>query len=364
MERVALPLEPVPGGPTHQAVGLFLLSDLNALAGLWLDVPEDLEKALAETGKKAPPEEEALAAFLAKELANVAQDLEINDDLEEMGLALPEGGLFPEPLGLKPHLLSEEYAEELLSRKKGPDLASLLRGFLPDLGPELSKPTQEALAREAAGLEPGVREVVRTGVALEVLEAAKAPGTVPAGLLRWAQERLSPKVSWRGLLRQLVRREVQILRDRREPTYTLPHRRAEALDPFLLPGGLDRLPRVAVVVDTSGSMNEHRLSQAVAEVGAILKLGARVTVYAVDAAVHEAKRVFREDQVRRLAGGGGTDMGAGLERAVADGHRLVVVLTDGYTPWPSHPPKARVVVCLLGDGPEPPGWAKAVRVET
>jgi protein involved in temperature-dependent protein secretion len=41
MERVALPLEPVPGGPTHQAVGLFLLSDLNALAGLWREAEAD-----------------------------------------------------------------------------------------------------------------------------------------------------------------------------------------------------------------------------------------------------------------------------------------------------------------------------------
>lgn len=43
---------------------------------------------------------------------------------------------------------------------------------------------------------------------------------------------------------------------------------------------------------------------------------------------------------------------------------ITVVLTDGYTPWPSVAPKGmRVVIALLGDAaPEAPGWARTVRV--
>jgi len=56
-------------------------------------------------------------------------------------------------------------------------------------------------------------------------------------------------------------------------------------------------------------------------------------------------------------------MRVGIARALEDGHDLVVVLTDGYTPWPEVPPRARVVVGLLGDRPiEPPPWAKVVRI--
>jgi predicted metal-dependent peptidase len=81
--------------------------------------------------------------------------------------------------------------------------------------------------------------------------------------------------------------------------------------------------------------------------------------------VHAAKKVFSLEQVT-LLGGGGTDMGRGIQKAVEDGHELVVVLTDGYTPWPEKPPRATVVVGLIhpkGERPpEAPPWAKVVPI--
>jgi predicted metal-dependent peptidase len=62
----------------------------------------------------------------------------------------------------------------------------------------------------------------------------------------------------------------------------------------------------------------------------------------------------------QLAGGGGTDMGSGIESAAALRPRpsVVIVLTDGYTPWPDQPPPGiRVIVGLLTEGMRPPGWA-------
>jgi hypothetical protein len=36
----------------------------------------------------------------------------------------------------------------------------------------------------------------------------------------------------------------------------------------------------------------------------------------------------------------------------------VLVLTDGFTPWPQHPSSGiRVVVGLLSEGIMPPGWS-------
>ena len=42
----------------------------------------------------------------------------------------------------------------------------------------------------------------------------------------------------------------------------------------------------------------------------------------------------------------------------------MIVLTDGYTPWPEAPlVSTRLVAALIGEGaPEPPGWISAVRV--
>jgi hypothetical protein len=60
-------------------------------------------------------------------------------------------------------------------------------------------------------------------------------------------------------------------------------------------------------------------------------------------------------------------MGAGIAAALATKPKpaVIVVLTDGYTPWPSSPPKGtRVIVGLLGDHPpQAPAWARAVRID-
>jgi len=44
---------------------------------------------------------------------------------------------------------------------------------------------------------------------------------------------------------------------------------------------------------------------------------------------------------------------------------VVIVITDGFTPWPTQaPPRTRVVVALVGSGaPIPPHWATVVQVE-
>jgi len=124
---------------------------------------------------------------------------------------------------------------------------------------------------------------------------------------------------------------------------------------------------VAVVVDTSGSIDDAMLSQALAEISGILKgLGQRegVHVLAVDSQVHTCQRVFRPEQVK-VAGGGGTDMGVGLEAAakLRPVPQVAVVITDGHTPWPDTAPRGmKVIVALTGDG-KAPDWAKTVRIE-
>jgi predicted metal-dependent peptidase len=330
---------------------------------------------------------------LAWNLVNLAADLEINDDIPHQGsrYALPRGGVLPENLGLEPGGILEAYVKELLKRlegEAGPDEeggegegeggrngetegaepnGGGLRGRLkaPSFPIDL-RPPPEAVARrleeEGLGLKPGLSEAIRQQVAVEIMRHVATRGDVPANLRRWAKERLHPKVNWRAVLRNSVRQGLVTLRQRRFPSYALRHRRAEALDPFFLPGAYGRLPRVAVVVDTSGSVSDAMLAQALGELKGVLRSGARVTLYSVDAEVHHVQRVFRGDPVV-LYGGGGTDMRVGIARALEDGHDLVVVLTDGYTPWPEVAPRARVVVGLLGDCPnEPPPWAKVVRI--
>jgi predicted metal-dependent peptidase len=100
---------------------------------------------------------------------------------------------------------------------------------------------------------------------------------------------------------------------------------------------------VAVVVDTSGSMSDPMLGQALGEIGGVLPgigIARRdLRVVCCDAQAYEAQTVRDLGRVT-LAGGGGTDMGRGVEAAAALRPKpdLILVLTDGFTPLPSAPP--------------------------
>ena len=89
-------------------------------------------------------------------------------------------------------------------------------------------------------------------------------------------------------------------------------------------------------------------------------------VLACDAAVGATSRVRRVEDVQ-LVGGGGTDMRVGIAAAEASRPRpdVIVVFTDGYTPWPDRPTRARLVVAIIGaqaTAEHAPDWATTVRV--
>ena len=290
----------------------------------------------------------------------VAADLEINDDAEEAGITLPTGkhrGVYPKDFGLPPRLTMEEYYHRLPEGTRKPQEAFDREG-----SGEGGEPGSWELPDDS-GTSPEVLTVARRQVAELVVQGeAKRQGHVPAGLARWARDYLNPKVDWRRVLRRLVKGGLQASQ-RQKPTYNRVHRRSQAYHPYALPGHYGLRPRVGVVVDTSGSMGEDEVSQALAEIRALLRTVRQVTVYSVDASVHTVQKVFRTEQIR-LFGRGGTRMGEGIKRAQADRLDLIVVLTDGETDWPAKPPGVPVVVGIIGSSDSPtPWWAKTVRIE-
>ena len=132
-------------------------------------------------------------------------------------------------------------------------------------------------------------------------------------------------------------------------TYRKPNRR-QPHGGALLPAHVKPMPRVTLIVDTSGSMEESDLALALGVIGNALRSlpdprGLRVL--AGDTAVACAKNVFRPEQVE-LAGGGGTDMAALIVAAAEErpAPKAILVVTDGYTGWPREPVGPRVVACL------------------
>ena len=313
-----------------------------------------------------------------------AADAEINDDLVPAGLDLPGRPVLPRDLRAEDGLLAEQYFDGIrraqqasAEEAKGGQEAGNRDRSAQSEGGEAASPWADCGSgadgmprpgQSPGGLPDWQAELLRRQVAQDVLTHGKHAGTVPAGLLRWAQEILSPKVNWRTLLAAELRRSVAEVAGAVDYSYRRPSRRSAVAGQVVLPALRRPVPEVAVVCDTSGSMTADLLAMVLAEVEGLLRalgLARQVRVLACDTAVGPAQRVSSARQVQ-LVGGGGTDMGAGIAAAAALRPRpaVTVVLTDGYTPWPAEPPKGmRIVVGLLGaQAPDAPLWARAIRV--
>ena len=298
---------------------------------------------------------------------NRAADAGINADLRAGGVELPVAGAwYPERVPGGAEGMTAEQLYRLLPAHpdEGPDCGSGAAG------PE--RVWEEGEGAGDGSVDAGRAVLLREQVARAVREQA-ARGTVPAGWRRWADRTLDPQVDWREELRSVVRRTAATVAGLRDSSYSRPSRRSSAVPGVVLPAMRQpRPPAVRVVVDTSGSMDEVMLARCLAEIGAICDRVARsrgsVEVIACDASAAQVQAV-RSAAAVTLVGGGGTDLRVGLEAAAqrrppAD---LVVVLTDGQTPWPDAPPerspRARYVAVLVAGAAGAhavPSWMHAI----
>jgi predicted metal-dependent peptidase len=303
-----------------------------------------------------------VAADGARARWNCSTDAEINDDLRSDGCAPDLASLLPEDLGCERGRLAEHYQAHGRAAARRWDCGSGADGC--------ARPGD---ADGPIGLHDG--ELLRLGVAAEIHRCENAqPGSVAGGWLRWAESVMPSRVDWRRVLAAELRSATALVAGKVDYSYRRPSRRAD-LQPELVLPRLDRpIPDVAIVCDTSASMGERLLARALAEVeGVLVRAGlrqAQVRVLAVDTEVQAARRVTRAAAVE-LVGGGGTDMGAGILAAakLRPPPSIVIVLTDGYTPWPERPPpRVRVIVGLLAQAHSPaawspPPWARTVVID-
>lgn len=295
------------------------------------------------------------------EVWNIATDAAVNDDLLDAGVALPEGVVTPANQGLPANGIEEDYYH-LLVQSTATRATANYSGCGSGAGDP--DPAWQAGAPVPAGASPAQQRIARQRVATDI--ASRTAGSVPAGLRRWADEVLTgPKVSWRVLLAGAVRRAAALTVGRTTYTYARPGRRR-------LPGLLTpamRSPKItaAIVIDTSGSMSADDLAAALAETTGIIKAtGGHTTVLTCDVDASGATRVRRASDIE-LTGGGGTDMRVGIAAAAKLRPRpdITVVLTDGYTPWPTAPISQRLIIAMIGQDPplgQAPPWAVTVHV--
>lgn len=199
-------------------------------------------------------------------------------------------------------------------------------------------------------------ERVRRQTAERIVQAASnGKGDVPGGLVRWANEQLQPpKVPWQSKLARTARRAVTFKAGATDYRRDRVARRQAAYGVLpgtpLLPALRAPVPKVSVVIDTSGSMGDAELNRALSETAAVLKVAQRVEFLASDAKVHEVRSVQNIRDVRKLmVGGGGTDFRPVFTALDKAKHRpdVVVFITDGIGPAPVEPPKNMTTIWLL-----------------
>ena len=331
-------------------------------------------------------------------VANLAADLEINDDIRSESIPLPEGVFYPEQFGFPPNQTAEYYASRLLDKheieyvpqKSSADSADQsgqssgqssgqfgrkritvhVRGFggLEGSGATGQSAPWESPTGDVDSSVPHLTnaelEIIREQVAQDVrrFQDSGMRGEIPEHWKRWADDVLTPpEIPWQALLRSLVNSAVTAA-GRADYTYRRVSRRQYAVDDVVLPGLGEPVVRSAVIVDVSGSVGDESLGVALREVRGILESSRSVRVYAVDSQVQAAADVFSVSEIKSiLKGGGGTDMGVGIMQAMESKPDVIIVITDGLTPWPANP-GVPVIVCLFEDR-DVPSWARKVIIK-
>lgn len=317
---------------------------------------------------------------------NIAGDMEINDDLVAEGIKLPIQPVLPQLIKAPNGLLAEQYYD-MLPRSKNADGSQGERGggmadpkcgsCACDKANDFEDPAPGENGKDGKeappGISPAERDLLTRQVAHEIVEASKTRGNIPADMVRWAKEILNPKIDWQKELKSQLRRAIEEVRGQNDYAYGRISKRQVLYPEVILPSLVDPVVRPAVVVDTSGSMSDHQLQACLGEVqGCIQAVGyADIPVISCDMVASIQERVTSAKRVT-LRGGGGTDMGVGIEAATSlrSKPNVIVVLTDGYTGWPPESPKGiQIIVGIVrskGDNFENagvPDYARQVNIE-
>ena len=186
---------------------------------------------------------------------------------------------------------------------------------------------------------------------------SKSQGMLPAGMERMVVGHLRPKINWLSKLREKLRFGVSRLA-KSDTNWGMPNKRFLDRD-FVFPSyhGPDQ-PKIAYAIDTSGSMSEKDLKNAISELDGIRKqMNAKVYFMDCDADVYTGRWIGSHQPLPCLQGGGGTDFTPVFKHLV-DKKILpdyCVFFTDGYGEFGTDPKKFNTLWVLTSDVKPPFG---------
>jgi len=305
-------------------------------------------------------------------LFNLAADIVVNQFVKPW--RLPEGGVtldtFPD-LNLKPDKSLDYYYNKLDELRQNPQSAPQSAEALRQMGGMGGEGEEDAqgdpsgegcggqggkgrgdhrLWGEAEGLEQQVADSILDRLIVQAKDRAGQSGWGPLPnrikeLIQAAIERRKPKLDWRRVIRLFAAssrktRVVNTIRRRSKRYGTYPGIRVQ------------RFQKMAVAIDTSGSVNDRELADFFGEIHGIWKQGAEITIIECDAAVQRTYQ-YTGKLPDAVAGRGGTAFNPVFE--YLNDNRMVrydgcIYLTDGGAPAPTIKPPCPLLWVVTSDG--------------
>lgn len=182
----------------------------------------------------------------------------------------------------------------------------------------------------------------------QAITVARMQGSVPDSLSRFVDQVLQPKVSWREVLREFFRAQT-----RDDYAWSRPNRRYVGHGLVMPSLYAERMGRLVIAVDTSGSINDTTLAEFQAEIQSALDdcSPESIEVLYCDAQINGRDEFYPGDAVHlRAIGGGGTDFCPVFDH-IRDSHGdpvALVYLTDGYGSFPKQEPSYPVLWATIG----------------
>lgn len=333
-------------------------------------------------------------------IANVAMDIEINDDhaeeVERLGdlKPLPDGAVYPSLFEFEDGKMWETYYHRLIENSErfvitfgdggnGPEDggnggdAVGLRGqrhhvHIDDCGSGAHSVKRAWELDDPSAVNKGLTDSqwhdVQTQVARNIVDHVKKRGFIAGDWVEWANSIIMPPpIPWNHLLGGHFRSAVAHVHGKVFYSYTRPSRRS-SMSRFIMPSLRKPKLRIAVVGDTSGSMDNDDLMMVAGVVEDLANtVGAVITFLATDSKVQNIQRVNGGRGIK-MAGRGGTNMAVGIEHAATEvmpRPNIIVCVSDCETPWPDKPlPHTKLIICGICSTPpaDIPPWASFVLI--
>lgn len=210
--------------------------------------------------------------------------------------------------------------------------------------------------------------IMQAASAVKRRNSVKDVGQIPAFAERYLEELKKPQTDWRTVLDEFIQEEIN------DYSFCPPDRRFDD-SPFFLPDFNEkdyRVEKVLFMIDTSGSMSDDEISQCYSEIkGAIDQFSGKLEGWLgfFDAVVVEPKPFVDEDEFMaiRPEGGGGTRFDIIFkyvaEQMSEEPPVSIVILTDGYAPFPKERATHGIPVLWIIDNEDvTPPWGKIARI--